>query len=413
MSDREIAREIVLPPLMEWQNDVFYDYRENLYDTYVIKARRQCGKSILAIYILIWSALSKKCTSVVIEPTIAQSRRVYKQITDCLEGSGAIKSANAMLLHIQFVNGSEILFKSAEQREALRGFTITKGGLLVIDEAAYIQDDIYSILYPVVDANGCPILVISTPLFQSGEFYELYQRGLSGGMIKSYDWSTYDTSRFLSEERLKYYRETLPPLKFRSEYLGQFISEGSYIFGDLNESIKGYSSRPSVFAGIDWGAGNDGDYTVVIMMDDEGNVTRIEKYKDIDAVEQIERLSWLLNNTKSLKQVIVEMNSIGRIYYENLRRKVSVNIKQFTTTNQSKRNIIEQLITAFQTDKIGIPDDPELIRELQHYSVEKTKTGLTYNGADGVHDDYVMSLAMVYEAYRKHNINRGNNFRII
>lgn len=404
-----------MPPLMEWQNDVFLDYRESLYDMYIVKARRQCGKSILAIYILIWSALSRKCTSVVIEPTIAQSRRVYKQITDCLEGSDTIKSANAMLLHIQFVNGSEILFKSAEQREALRGFTITKGGLLVIDEAAFIQQDIYSILYPVVDANGCPILVISTPLFQSGEFYDLYTRGLDPTLssIKSYDWSTYDTSRFLSPERMEYYRQTLPPLKFRSEYQGQFISEGSYIFGDLNNSIKGYSSRPSTYAAIDWGAGNDGDYTVIVFMDDMGQVTKIEKYKDIDAVEQIERLSHLLNTTTTLKQIQVEMNSIGRIYYENLRRKVSVNIKQFTTTNQTKRNIIEQLITAFQTDKIGIPDDPELLRELQHYSVERTKAGLTYNGADGVHDDYVMALAMVYDLYRRYNKNKGNNLRIV
>lgn len=398
---------------MLWQQDVFDDYKEDKYDTYVIKARRQCGKSILAIYILIYSALSQKCTSVVIEPTIAQSRRVYKQIVDCLEGSGAIKSANAMLLHIQFENGSEILFKSAEQREALRGFSVTKGGLLVIDEAAYIQDDIYSILYPVVDANRCPILVISTPLFQSGEFYELYQRGLSGGMIKSYDWSTYDTSRFLDNERLQYYKETLPPLKFRSEYLGQFITEGSYIFGDLNEAIKGYSTKPSVFAAIDWGAGNDGDFTVVVFMDEYGAVTKIEKYKDIDAVEQIERIAYLLNNTKPLKQVMVEMNSIGRIYYENLRRKTEVNIKQFTTTNQTKRNIIEQLVTAFQTGKISIPDDPELLRQLQHFAAEKTKTGYTYNGADGVHDDYVMALALVYDLYNKHNKNKGNNLRIV
>ena len=59
---------------MKWQEDVFNDYKENKYDTYIVKARRQCGKSILAIYILIYSALTKKCTSVVIEHTIAQSR---------------------------------------------------------------------------------------------------------------------------------------------------------------------------------------------------------------------------------------------------------------------------------------------------------------------------------------------------
>lgn len=400
---------------MEWQQDVFNDFKESKYDSYIVKARRQCGKSILAVYILIYSALSKKCTSVVIEPTMAQSRRVYKQIVDCLDGSGIITSANAMLLHIQFANGSEILFKSAEQREALRGFTITKGGLLVIDEAAYIQDDIYSILYPVVDANRCPILVISTPLFQSGEFYELFKRGTDTTVnrIKSYDWSTYDTSVFLDEERLKYYRDTLPPLKFKSEYLGQFIAEGSYIFGDLNENIKGWSTKDSVYAAIDWGAGNDGDYTVLMMMDRYGAVTRIEKYKDIDAVEQIERLSFILNQTKTLKQVTVEMNSIGRIYYEQLRRRISINIRQFNTTNQTKRNIIEQLITAFQTGQVQIPDDAELLRQLQHFAAEKTKTGYTYNGADGVHDDYVMALAMLYDTYRKHNISKGNNFRLV
>ena len=408
-------KEIIMPQLMEWQQDVFNDYLKGEYDSYIVKARRQCGKSILAVYILIYSALSKKCTSVVVEPTQAQGRRVYKQIVDALNGSGAIVSANAMLLQIQFANGSEILFKSAEQREALRGFTITKGGLLVIDEAAYIQDDIYSILYPVVDANRCPILVISTPLFQSGEFYELFKRGNDPSIktIKSYDWSTYDTSVFLDEDRFNYYKETLPPLKFKSEYLGQFIAEGSYIFGDLNENIKGWSTKASVYAAIDWGAGNDGDYTVLMMMDKYGAVTRIEKYKDIDAVEQIERLSYLLNQTKTLKQVTVEMNSIGRIYYEQLRRKININIRQFNTTNQTKRNIIEQLITAFQTGQVQIPDDAELIRELQHFAAEKTKTGYTYNGADGVHDDYVMALAMLYDTYRKNNISKGNNFRLV
>jgi hypothetical protein len=181
----------------------------------------------------------------------------------------------------------------------------------------------------------------------------------------------------------------------------------------LNEAIKGYSTKSSVFAAIDWGAGNDGDFTVIVFMDERGGVTKIEKYKDIDAVEQIERISYLINSTKTLKQVMVEMNSIGRIYYENLRRKTDINIKQFTTTNQTKRNIIEQLDTAFQTGKISIPEDSELLRQLQHFAAEKTKTGYTYNGADGVHDDYVIALAMVYDLYLKYNKNKGNRFKVV
>lgn len=393
---------IEFPRLEEWQQSV-YDAMGDSYrsgNIYVVKSKRQVGKSCLAALLLIEYALKRKCISVVVEPTQAQSRRLFKQISDMMVTTGLLKSANSQLLTMEFTNGSEILFKSAEQRDALRGFTVS--GLLVIDEAAYIPDSIFEILYPTCDANNAPILVISTPLFCSGEFYELYTRGMEGnGRIKSFNWSEYDTSKYLSAEKLEYYRETISPLKFRSEYLGEFISEGSYIFGDLNPCV--YSSKPDsspVYAAVDWGAGNGNDYTVIVLIDAEGNVTGIESFNDLGPVEQVERISNIVNS-RNLRCVCVEMNSIGTIYYDMLRKKVKTEIRRFTTTNDSKRNIIEQLITAFQTRTIGIPYDEELLRELQHYSVEKTKTGLTYNGADGVHDDYVMALALAYDTFKK------------
>ena len=39
--------------------------------------------------------------------------------------------------------------------------------------------------------------------------------------------------------------------------------------------------------------------------------------------------------------------------------------------------------------------------ELRHYSVEKTARGYTYNGADGIHDDHVMALALAYDTYKR------------
>lgn len=394
---------IVFPKLQEWQQDV-YDSMDGAYrsgNIYVVKSKRQVGKSCLAALLLIEYALKYKCISVVVEPTQAQSRRLYKQIVDMMAKTGLIKSANSQLLTIEFNNGSEILFKSAEQKDALRGFTVS--GILVIDEAAFISTDIFEILYPTCDANNAPMLVISTPLFCSGEFYELYMRGINGdARVTSFDWSKYDTSVFLSKEKLEYYRNTLSPLKFKSEYLGEFISEGSYLFGDITKNIKTYKeiTRPS-FAGIDWGSGNGGDFTVMVMANEDGVVTDVYSMKDVPPTEQIDRLANIINNTPSLKCVCVEMNSIGRVYYDNLRKKIKTPIRQFTTTNDSKRDIIEQLISAFMTDDIHIPNDEEMIRELQHYSVEKTKTGYTYNGADGVNDDYVIALALVYDTLKR------------
>lgn len=393
-------KKLVFSPLEPWQEDV-YNQVHNARGSgkiFVVKSRRQIGKSTLAAILLIEFAVKQKCVSVVVEPTQNQSRRMYKQITDMLSTSGLIVSANSQLLTIELWNGSEILFKSAEQRDALRGFSVS--GLLVIDEASFIQENIFEILYPTCDANNAPMLIISTPLFCSGEFYNLYSRG-GDGRIVSFNWSEYDTSKYLSKEKLEYYRSTLSTLKFRSEYLGEFITEGSYVFGDINRCISELSYSSPVYAGIDWGNGGENDYTVLVFLNDSGNVVSITAFNNIAPTQQIEQLSGIINGTPGLERVCVEMNSIGTVYCDMLKKKIKTPIREFVTTNDSKRKVVERLITAFQNQEITIPYDEELLRELQHYAMEKTSKGYTYNGADGVNDDYVIALSLAWDTYER------------
>lgn len=401
---------IKLPHLNPWQQEVMDDLKENKYEVYVVKSRRQVGKSVLAITAMLFYCFSKKAICTCVEPTLSQSRRVYKQIVNAVggEGSKVIKSANATLLSLEFINGSEIIFKSAEQEEALRGMTV-KNGILVIDEAAFIKDNIFEILYPIVDANRCPVMLLSTPLFLSGEFYNKYTLGMGDGIVHSYDWSKYDTSIYLTAEKLEYYRNTISPLKFKSEYLGEFIAEGSYVFGDISKAATSYSTRPPKYGGIDWSGGNDGDYSVLTLIDEYGAVTEIVALNNFDSTDLVKKFAEVIDFHPTLKVVQVELNSIGKVYYDLLKKEVKgPQIKSFTTTNETKRTIIENLIAAFQMGEVQVPSEPELIRELQHYNMEKTKTGYTYNGADGVNDDYVMSLAFAYDAYKKNK----NEFKI-
>lgn len=396
-----MTKVITLPKLQPWQEELYKSVVEGGYDIYVAKAKRQVGKSVAAVCLLITFCLRKKCVSMCIEPTQAQCRRVFKQVCDFLDGSGAITSSNSTLLTINFANGSELLFKSVEQGENLRGYVVS--GLLVIDEGAQVPQSFYETVYPTVDANRSPILVISTPLFaDSSEFYTLYMRGLEeGGRVKSFDWTKYDTSVFLPPDKLEYYRQTMSPLKFKSEYLGEFITEHSYCMGDINASVGEYSKKPPVYGGIDWGTGNGNDYTVLILMDEDYAVTNIWSARDKEATEQIEIIASIINSYPSLKVVTVEQNSIGEVFYSMLRKKTTKDIRKFVTTNDSKRRIIEQLITAFQTQSITIPYDEELIKELQHYNIEKTSKGYTYNGSDGVNDDYCISLAITYDTAKR------------
>lgn len=375
---------------------------------YVVKAKRQIGKSILAIVELIvfaFSTAKRKTTNVVLEPTLNQSRRVFKQIVDLFEGTGLITQRNESLLTLRFLNGSEILFKSAEQEEALRGFTVN--GLLVIDEGAYITDDVYEIVFPTVDANKAPILIISTPLFQDGYFYNLFIKGLSEDGRKngifSFDWNNYDTSVYLTPAKLELYRQTLSPVKFKCDYLGEFLTDGSLVFGDVRKRITESFLDP-VAGGIDWAAGGGNDDTVVTLMDEQLQATEILELNNMSPTEQIERIGLFVESHPTVRKLHVELNSIGEVYFDLLKQRLpKMDIVGFNTSNESKRRIIEQLIKAFDDGTIGIPDNPKLIRELQRLERQKLKTGYTYNAVSGSHDDYVISLALVYDILQDAN----------
>lgn len=398
--------EIELAKLYPWQKDVFDDVvtDDGKQLTYVVKARRQVGKSILAETVVLWCAFKQTCISCVVEPTLSQCRRVYKQLISAIGGekSPVLKAANATLLEIEFVNGSQVIFKSAEQGEALRGMTVTKGGVLIIDEAAFIDREIFEILYPITDACKAPVMLISTPLFCSGEFFEKYSLGLKGGsFVKSYDWAQYDTSELLDPEKLEYYRATMSALKFRSEIMGEFITEGSYCFGDVTKNYGELSKKPCVCGGLDWGSTGT-DSTVLILFDEDKRVWDIQVWKNLDPVDLVDAISVYLSKIPSLQTLVIETNSIGSVYLSMLKRKVRKGlIREFVTTNESKRKVIENLIKEFQTGRITIPQDKELTKQLQHYGMEKTPTGkITYNGQNGVHDDYVIALALANEGMK-------------
>lgn len=403
-----MAYNVNFPPLEPWQQEVFDDFKAGLHDQQIVKAKRQVGKSICAEVCVLYKAFGKNGSiSVIVEPTLSQSRRVYKQILKSIggESSPIIKSANATLLEMEFTNGSSVVLRSAEQRENLRGLTVT--GVLVIDEAAYIQEDIFEILYPTLDANKSPLLIISTPLFRSGQFYEKYMEGFEGnGIVKSYDWSLFDTSKYLDDEKLEYYRQRLSPLRFKSEYEGEFITEGSLAMGNVSAVVGSYSKEPSAYGGLDWGNGGEGDFSVLIFLDSNARVTAIHAVNNLTPTQQIDYFSKIIDDA-SPNTVQVEINSIGTVYKDFLQERTGTFISSFNTTNESKRRIIEQLISAIQRREITIPDEPELIRELQHYDIQKTKTGYTYNGV-GCHDDRVLALAFAYDAY----LNASGTFDI-
>lgn len=402
------------PELNAWQKDCHDDILNAYHtgDTFVIKSGRQRGKNFLINVLLIEYCLKYPGTKqVMIEPVRSQCRRVHKQIVDALEPTGLMKSSNETSLEIWFNCGSCITLISAEQKKAVRGITCT--GLMVFDEAAFIDDDIFQIALPLVNVHKCPKLYTSTPLLQDGHFWKMWTKESSN--YHKYDWrlDKYDMSQYITDEMIEEYRETYTPMNFLTEVIGDFCTEQSMVFGDFKTCInKRPVDQVPVYGALDFGAGTGNDETALVLMNKDLQQVGIHTFKRDEPAVQIDKLADILNGLPSLEIVVCEMNSIGEVYYSLLFQKVinKMLLQKFWTSNDSKREIIEDLILAFKHGTISILNDAQQNLQLSHFIVKKLKTGYTYeNDNPKIHDDLVMSLAMCYYG-RKLRMNQNMSF---
>lgn len=392
----------------------------------VCKSQRQRGKSIMDSNILLWYAINiKKSKNFYIAPTIKQSKEIYKQIESAIEGSGIIKSSNATDLIIKLINGSTINFKSGIQKENLRGFTCT--GILVIDEAAYLTDDVLNIILPWTDFHKANILMTSTPFVKTGFFWKYYNYGLTNTHnTVTIDWCDdkfkEDMLKVMSAERLKEYEATLPKNVFRMDYMGLFLDDEGSVFTEFKKCVLNSNITPldKLYVGIDWAAGNENDDTAISIINQNGKQVYLEYFNNLTPTQQIDRIEHIL--LKYLKQIVVvqtELNSLGTPLTDFLKEKPQLSTLKdkfigFNTTNQSKNAIVQNLQIAFENNEINILDDAKQLNELATYTAEynpKTRN-VYYNAPQGLNDDICIALMLSYDAYKNGNVVGNYNISI-
>lgn len=374
---------------------------------FVVKSPRQIGKSFLIEMELLRHSINyKNSINICVSITFSNCKKIFKELHDGIIDSGIIQKCDNQSMEITLINGSQIIFKSALQRESLRGYTIKNNGILCIDEASYIQDDIFSTIFPWTNVNHANILMVSTPRIKQGTFYEYYNEGLSqSDFIESFDLSKFDTSEMLTPEKVEFYRRKMPKMQFMTEILGEFSDSGAGVF-DISKDI--WTSKKQeydeIFIGIDWGTGTNNDYTVVSGVNAAGNQVLLEKTNTLSPTEQI---AWITNIIKSLdkkkvKKVLCERNSIGSVYYDMLKNNlIGYQIEDFVTSNTSKREIIEYLIQRVENETVKLLDDKEQYVQFGAYAMEITSSGaITYNGLPGTHDDCVMATAFAFKCIK-------------
>lgn len=304
-----------------------------------------------------------------------------------------------------FPGGGWIQSKSADAPHTLRGRGLD---FVVLDEAAFIKPETWtgSIRPALADRKG-KALFISTPMGKNW-FYHLWTNAVADG--KEWKAFRYPTSAnpYIDRSEIEAARNSTTEKIFREEWLAQFVDDNSAVFRNVRAcryvGREQYHLNGRYVAGVDLAMSND--FSVITVFDRATNrVVDIDRFNQVSWTIQRARIAAMADRWNPTV-VWVEENSIGAPNIEEL-QKLDINVKAFQTTNESKSELIDDLVYAFETEQIALPVDHPLcevvVGELEAFEMERLPSGRwRYGAPEGLHDDTVMSLALAYRGKKRH-----------
>ena len=373
---------------------------------HIINASRQSGKTTLLHQLALNFSMNNPNIKVLyVAPVYSITKNIFNEIVDGLIGSGAIQEYFKADQTIKFINGSEIVFKSASNYDNIRGGSYE---YCFLDEAAYIEEEAWTkAIRPTLAVRGIKAFIASTPK-GNNYFKRLAELGMgSDNDNYQYHYMSYKDNPFYDLQEVEDARKTLPDSIFRQEYLAEFVDDGGVVFENLlelaiiQEFLTKKQGGDRYYAGLD--LARQTDFTVLTIMNQR---------KEVVFVYRENKSSWDLMVKMILKflhifqpVLYVEVNSIGDVIFENI-RKFYKRVYPFVTTQRSKEELIEELIYEFSDGNIYIPTKrlcPEMYQELGVFSFEYSKKTrqIKYGAPVGFHDDCVISLGLANKATKK------------
>lgn len=256
-----------------WQVDVL-----NCDADLVLRSGRQCGKTEVISRKAAHFALGRSNVCVlVIAPTERQSSILFERTLQLLTDgypSRIKKGRDRPTRHrIILTNGSRILcLPTGLSGTGIRGFTVD---LLIADEAAFIPEDVWTAVTPMLSTTKGKLILLGTPHGKKGFFYDCFQQD----SFAKFHISAEDCPR-IDKEFLTREKRRMTAVQYAQEYLGEFVDELTQYFPtDLirscmvhgNELRKLLPERCSRFLGIDVG-GMGGDESVLFDLASNGDM---------------------------------------------------------------------------------------------------------------------------------------------
>jgi hypothetical protein len=212
-----IARDVGLDSLDDWQAQLIDSPPRRL----MACCGRQVGKSTAAAICALNTAIY---TPGAISPSLRQSVELFRTLHDLWSKLPGHPSADReSLSYLELANTSRIISLPGSER-TVRG--IAAVDLVVIDEAARVDDELLSAVRPMLAVSNGSLFALSTPAGKRGWFYEQWMRGVGWQRVSiRSDECSRITKEFLAEEA-----EALGPMMFAQEYLCEFFDDEASAF---------------------------------------------------------------------------------------------------------------------------------------------------------------------------------------
>lgn len=386
--------------LTKAQQEIYDISAMNKYRYIILNWSRQSGKSILAKILCIKWLVMKEQYIGYVTPNFVLAKKIYNDIYTLLKDSKLVKKANAQDLIITTITNSTLHFFSSESAVSIRGNTFTK---LIIDECAFCKEMIngenlwWNILYPTTKVKCTKVFVISTPNGKSGIFYDFYCKA-KNNESKYYlsEKSIYD-DELITENEIEELKKSYPQLAFQQEFEVKFLDSAITALPSFEKQFTDYKDEINgkIFFGVDLSA-NGNDLTVCTAINEKGYTKQYFINGDLDS--KYKQIAELINHTPTLVKCYIEKNGIGDVIINEIRKLVhhKNKIEEFTTTNESKNEIINLLAVNIQNGDIWFNNsNTELYSEFGTFIYKLSKTRkMQYEAKSGAKDDAVMSLAI-------------------
>jgi Terminase large subunit, T4likevirus-type, N-terminal len=193
----------------------------------ILNCSRQSGKStttsILALHVALYEPAS---LVLLVSPSLRQSKELFSKVVvflRSLEPAELLEEDNKASCTLQ--NKSRVISLPGDNPKTVRGYS--GPNLIIEDEAAFVGDDLYTAIRPMLAVSHGRLVLMSTPAGKRGHFFETWHAG--SGVWERIRLPAAEcpriTNEFLEEERCN-----LGPFLFAQEYDCQFMDNTTSAF---------------------------------------------------------------------------------------------------------------------------------------------------------------------------------------